>query len=62
MKPINLLSLVQSKKALSPSVFEQYLKAFSILIKDQEAEGISQIVDELAENNQLPIEYRQLAI
>ncbi|WP_246608667.1 DNA/RNA helicase domain-containing protein [Paenibacillus agaridevorans] len=50
MKPINLLSLVQSKKALSPSIFEQYMNAFSIQIKDHEVEGISQIVDELTEH------------
>ncbi|MBD0384907.1 DNA/RNA helicase domain-containing protein [Paenibacillus sedimenti] len=50
MKPINLLSLVQAKKALSPSAFEQYMKAFSIQIKDQEVEGISQIVDELTDH------------
>ncbi|MGG4094459.1 DNA/RNA helicase domain-containing protein [Paenibacillus lautus] len=49
MKPINLLSLIHARNKLSPSVFEQYIKAFSIQFKEHELDGISNIIDKLTD-------------
>ena len=52
MKPINILSLVNAKRRLSPTVLDYYLKNFDIQIKNSEFEDIASLVKELLNQSQ----------
>lgn len=52
MKPINILSLVNAKKRLSPTVLDRYLKNFGINVKKSEFEDIESLVKELLKQYQ----------
>lgn len=52
MKAVNLLSLVNAKKDLPPSVFELYLENFAISPKEDELDDIGSFVNQLLSQSQ----------
>ncbi|MGE8019353.1 ATP-binding protein [Peribacillus frigoritolerans] len=47
MKPINLLSLLNARRSLTPAVFNSYISHFEIKIKDGELEDLRSLVEKL---------------